>query len=928
MKISEYLKDMPTFASIRDVSPAIHLDDDRLTAVIEEWAKFLTNQKQKGFINLFLTGSGVSREIVPDLIKIIKKLEDEYLKALDNKSVKRNNDVENLFKLTLDDKRQDSDRSIVARLLNVFQEKKDFKEHVWKKMNEWLFKEIYEALPTFFHNGLVAISQDLNILSLTLNFDGLLIKSMLKNNLIRFFSLPTCEECEDYYLRGHGSSDSKEEYLEIQMRGDILYVVCDSKNFCTQKGKKVPLWTFDNTPVELSTEDKQKMLLHCPSCGETRYSYLSFPGSNEKENDMRDMLSIIWKYCAFRVGTVTAVGVSGKWDPLIVAFLGDLLNEREVPLLVIEKEQEIGNAKNDSYLVNELVAPKLHNNICLHIGADNFMSAFLKQNVGKKNSDANIITNDGAVPNDEYWNKLEYPETENNTLKKIHTDILESLNLKYSNLEKTIDGAIKDEYLENFSQLGLKSRWLNENNPQNEQHNRYNHSVGVMKIATYLYDRILTNTENKIINENERQFLRLATLLHDVGHLPFSHLIENVFQELNWKPAGYSDDYSHELQTEEKIKDLFNKPNPDSPDLLLEFKKTGYYVDDLINLVHGRFGIPYLDAIINSPLDADKIDYVFRDTDLTKRKISLSQHQFLDDIYDGISISPEKFLTISGAASKAFAELLNARRFLYHDLYLQPSILILEGIVKLILKTYFVYNLDLSDTKIIDAIHDNKKDKDIPDLGEYKIQYCVRKLIEIMKLLKGKEKKNIEIDIVRSMINNIKKEIKDKLNPKFYDNLLEGWSVVDDTKSLAQLKALEKKMTVREIFTSESFDSISDTIRDVTFRIPGAAIIELRKMPNNLAISDSRKEKERSDGTKTGAECILVPDGHYKLWNSTSKATKALQDSSLKDNKKNNLCVYLYPLSGDSEDTYFIQAVNLFDKMTERKGIETKNSRN
>jgi hypothetical protein len=151
---------------------------------------------------------------------------------------------------------------------------------------------------------------------------------------------------------------------------------------------------------------------------------------------------------------------------------------------------------------------------------------------------------------------------------------------------------------------------------------------------------------------------------------------------------------------------------------------------------------------------------------------------------------------------------------------------------------------------------------------------------------------------------------------------------VDDTKSLAQLKALEKKMTVREFISSESLDSISSTIRDVTFRIPGAVIIELRKMPNNLAISDSRKEKERSDGTKAGAECILVPDGHYKLWNSTSKATKALQDSSLKDNKKDNLCVYLYPLSGDSEDTYFKQAVNLFDKITERKGIEAKNSRN
>jgi hypothetical protein len=99
-------------------------------------------------------------------------------------------------------------------------------------------------------------------------------------------------------------------------------------------------------------------------------------------------------------------------------------------------------------------------------------------------------------------------------------------------------------------------------------------------------------------------------------------------------------------------------------------------------------------------------------------------------------------------------------------------------------------------------------------------------------------------------------------------------------------------------------------------------------MPANLSVADSRKEKERSDGTKACAECILVPDGHYKYWNSASESAKAIQDSSLNDMQSNNLCVYLYPLSGETQDTYFKQAVNLFDKIAARKGVGAGGMRN
>ena len=63
-------------------------------------------------------------------------------------------------------------------------------------------------------------------------------------------------------------------------------------------------------------------------------------------------------------------------------------------------------------------------------------------------------------------------------------------------------------------------------------HTRFEHSLGVMHLATLMFDAIVKKPENmKILNEElrydksglkiERQLIRLAALLHDIGHAPF-----------------------------------------------------------------------------------------------------------------------------------------------------------------------------------------------------------------------------------------------------------------------------------------------------------------------------------------------------------------------------------------------------------------------
>jgi NAD-dependent SIR2 family protein deacetylase len=319
----------------------------------------------------------------------------------------------------LKDKKKD--RSIFARLLNTFQEKEELRNYEWRKLNLWLFDQILEASPTPFHKKLADLCEEIDSLCLTLNFDGLLIRELVQyRSRPKSFSLPTKKECESFFLRDKDRLNGRREFLEIQIRGDILYVVCNSRSYCPQQGKEYPLWTsvasfpkpvdanIPNTSCESTS--MREVLLKCPSCGDTRFSFLSFPGSFKKEKDMQDMIQIIWKYCAFRIASVTVVGLSGEWDPLIVAFLGDLLSEREIPLLVVDKHPEIVSLQPDktrvegyTYVVKELVKPRLHNSACLMVDADSFMESLSRHFQDGLKSSRREVTFKDCVTEDCYW---------------------------------------------------------------------------------------------------------------------------------------------------------------------------------------------------------------------------------------------------------------------------------------------------------------------------------------------------------------------------------------------------------------------------------------------------------------------------------------------------------------------------------------------
>jgi len=128
-------------------------------------------------------------------------------------------------------------------------------------------------------------------------------------------------------------------------------------------------------------------------------------------------------------------------------------------------------------------------------------------------------------------------------------------------------------------------------------HTRFEHSVGVMHLAGILAENPHLS---QLLSENEVQKVRIAALLHDVGHGPFSHIFEHLLVKFLNKTH---EDINVWIVQESELRDVL--------------KGLGYDPDELAKLSVGLLHKPgraFMDQIIRSAVDVDKLDFVVRDT--------------------------------------------------------------------------------------------------------------------------------------------------------------------------------------------------------------------------------------------------------------------------------------------------------------------------
>lgn len=150
-------------------------------------------------------------------------------------------------------------------------------------------------------------------------------------------------------------------------------------------------------------------------------------------------------------------------------------------------------------------------------------------------------------------------------------------------------------------------------------HSRFSHSLGVMEFATRAFDSICAKrgaTLEKHFHEypyfkekpldKARQVLRLAALLHDTGHAPFSHAAESIIQE----------DENHESLSVRIIKhETLTGEFPGVKKILDE-----YWENETSKIVASLIGgnlephLQILRDLISGEIDADRMDYLVRDS--------------------------------------------------------------------------------------------------------------------------------------------------------------------------------------------------------------------------------------------------------------------------------------------------------------------------
>jgi HD superfamily phosphohydrolase len=162
-------------------------------------------------------------------------------------------------------------------------------------------------------------------------------------------------------------------------------------------------------------------------------------------------------------------------------------------------------------------------------------------------------------------------------------------------------------------------------------HTRFEHSLGAYHLARQLV---------KQVDEHQQEELLAAALLHDIGHGPFSHAIEELIERYTRK----SHDDAKELLRKGEISDVLR-------DFGLSLSAVAKHIK----------GETYPGQIINSEIDVDRMDYLVRDAHYTGVAFGLVDHVRL--IHE-LRFNENKLVLNPGGLQAA--ESLLVSRFLMH----------------------------------------------------------------------------------------------------------------------------------------------------------------------------------------------------------------------------------------------------------------------
>jgi len=184
------------------------------------------------------------------------------------------------------------------------------------------------------------------------------------------------------------------------------------------------------------------------------------------------------------------------------------------------------------------------------------------------------------------------------------------------------------------------------------EHSRFSHSLGVYEIVRRMVTEVKTLCAE--LTEYEKVCVMLAGLLHDVGHGPFSHAFEHVTN------------HSHEEYTAKII-----LGDTELNSILRAVSKK--MPEDIVSIIQHTHENDILNQIVSGQLDADRMDYLLRDSYFT----ATSYGQFdLERILRTMRVRKtsegRKVIVVKHTGIHSVEDYIMARYQMYWQVYYHP----------------------------------------------------------------------------------------------------------------------------------------------------------------------------------------------------------------------------------------------------------------
>ena len=246
-----------------------------------------------------------------------------------------------------------------------------------------------------------------------------------------------------------------------------------------------------------------------------------------------------------------------------------------------------------------------------------------------------------------------------------------------SELETKLIDTPTFQRLRKLKQLGFASMVY-----PNASYSRFAHSLGVLHVSSRVIDAFQRNGQ---LQDNEDvQKHRIAALLHDIGHYPYSHLMEFIdwdryismyLAPKNGKAKGTAqsvDPYPEHA----KVGKLVLTKRKDIKELL---EVHGIDPEEIAAIIEGKYtGI----NLLHKSLDVDRMDYLVRDslnTGVPYGQIDINY------ILNNLDVVENHEIVLSAKARISAEHLLVSRYFMFNAVYLHKTVFAFEEVVRRII---------------------------------------------------------------------------------------------------------------------------------------------------------------------------------------------------------------------------------------------------